>query len=80
MAAAECLVAADPLSAEWQWDLWVSCSRMAGILERTGDAAEAAKYWRRAGETLTAMKQAGMYVSAEEERFLERLTQKIQRR
>ena len=39
-------------------ELWVSCWRMAMMTEKTG-SNEAAQWWRKAYQTLSAMKQRG---------------------
>jgi hypothetical protein len=72
----ERLAAADPSNAGWQRDLWVSCWRIADVLEKSGDPS-AIQFWRRAYEALSGMKRKGLFVSAQDERVLEQLRQKV---
>jgi tetratricopeptide (TPR) repeat protein len=71
----ERLAVADPANAAWQRDLWVSYYRVANVLKQRGQP-EAGDYWRKAYETLAGMKQAGVFLSEEDEGFLARLRAK----
>src|SRR5260370_76337 len=55
------LAAADPGNAGWQRDLWVSYWRMAGLTEQL-PGGNALDWWRKAYETLSAMKQRGIFL------------------
>jgi tetratricopeptide (TPR) repeat protein len=68
----------DPGNAEWQRDLWVSYWRMGAMAELTG-MGEAFDWWQKAHARLMGMKQAGMYVSPQDEQFLQQLKQKLGR-
>lgn len=70
LAIAERLAASDPANAGWQRDLWVSYWLMADLAEQRGETAEAKGWWRKAHDTLAAMKQRGLHVSPEDEGFL----------
>ena len=72
---AERLAAADPSNAGWQRDLWVSYWRMAHICESTG-SGDAINWWRKAYEVLSGMKQRGLFLSPQDEGYLEHLQQK----
>lgn len=65
------LAAADPSNAGWQRDLMVSCCKMATMAEQSG-SGEAAQWWRKAYEMLSAMKQRGIMLPTDE-KFLARL-------
>jgi NACHT domain len=72
----ERLAGADPTNAGWQRDLWVSCYKIADLLERSEDAASL-EFWRRAHEILSGMKRRGLFVSRHDEQFLARLRDKL---
>jgi hypothetical protein len=63
-------------SADYARDLWVSYWRMADINEKTG-GKDAAYWWRKSYETLNNMKLAGIFVSKEDEKYLEYLRGKV---
>src|SRR5207302_251871 len=71
----ERLAASDPGNAPWQRDLWVSYYKVADVLERQGQP-EAGGYWRKAYEILAGMKQAGLFVSPQDEGSLASLRKK----
>ena len=73
----ERLAGSDPGNAGWQRDLWVSYWRVADMMERTRPA-EAREWWQGAYDTLMAMKRSGMFVSAQDEGFLEQIRRKIE--
>jgi hypothetical protein len=73
----ERLRAASPDSAEAARDVWVSCGKMARFAERTGKI-DAMKWWRKAFAILDGMKREGRFLSAQDERVLELLRQKVQ--
>ena len=75
---AQRLTESDPANAVWQRDLWVSYWQMADVLEKSGQR-EAKDYWRKAHDTLAGMKRAGLFVSAQDEGFLNTISQKMQR-
>ena len=70
------LVAGDPSDTLWRGDLCVSNCKIASLLEKTAPE-EALLYWREAHRILAAIEQKGLFVSAQEEKFLEVLRQKI---
>jgi len=72
----ERLAAQDPSNAEWQRDLWVSYWRMASIAEQNGQA-DAMAWWRKAYETLSAMKRRGLFVSPQDAQFFAQLRAKV---
>jgi tetratricopeptide (TPR) repeat protein len=72
----ERLAGSDPSNASWQRDLWVSYWRVAATLERSGDR-QAAVWWTRAYQTLSAMKRAGLFISPGDERVYLQLKQKL---
>ena len=67
----------NPDSAEYARDLYVSCWRMADINEQLGNGSSK-EWWRRAYETLNKMKSDGLFISKEDEKFLEILRKKVQ--
>lgn len=69
------LAAWDPGNAGWQRDLWVSFWKMADASEKLGQA-DAAGWWRRAYDVLQSMKDRGMHISPDDEKWLERLRDK----
>ena len=71
------LAEADPSNAGWQRDLWVSFWKMGTVSEQAGDA-EAAGWWRKAYDVLSAMKRRGLFVSAQDEQFLAQLRAKVE--
>jgi len=77
LAIAERLAEQDPTNASWQRDVSVSCYKIADLLERMGDA-QAPTWWRRAYDTLSGMKHAGLHISPDDERVLEWLRQKVE--
>ena len=72
---AQRLAAADPTNAGWQRDLWVSYYKTANVCEDAGDA-EAPRLWRMAHDILSGMKQRGLFISPQDERFLQLLRSK----
>jgi tetratricopeptide (TPR) repeat protein len=64
------LAATDPSNAGWQSDLWVTCWMAAAMAENTG-SDEAAKWWRKAYETLSAMKLRGIMPPTDEQYLVE---------
>jgi hypothetical protein len=76
LAIAERLAAADPGNAQWRRDLWIACWKVANLLELSGDPSATA-HWRRALDTRSAVKQAGMYVFPGDEQFYQRLRDKL---
>jgi tetratricopeptide (TPR) repeat protein len=77
LAVSQRLAVADPSNADWQRDLWVSYGLMAMMTEETG-SDEAAQWWRKAYETLFAMKQRGIMLPADEQ-YLVQFRQKTGR-
>ena len=73
--ALERLAESDPTNAAWQRDLWVSYWKIADVLERSGDH-KSMSYWRRAYDILSGMKRRGLFVSPQDEGFLEQLRRK----
>ena len=69
-------LASDPANAEWQRDLWVSCWRVANVLEQL-KSSEAAADWRKAHDTLASMASAGLLVSTQDQQVLEQLRAKL---
>lgn len=70
------LAAADPGNAGWQRDLWTSYWRMGAMTEqsRVGDARE---WWRKAYDVLADMKRRQLFVSPQDEQFLDQLRVKL---
>ena len=75
LAVAERLAVADPSNASWQRDLMASYWRMAHMAEKSGNG-DAQQWWRRAYETLSAMKQRGIMLPTDEQ-YLEALRSKL---
>ena len=73
---AQRLAESDPGNAAWQRDVWVSHWRVANVLEKQADA-KAQDHWRIAHDILAAMVQAGLFVSAQDLKYLEELRAKI---
>jgi tetratricopeptide (TPR) repeat protein len=73
----ERLARQDPSNADWQRDLWVSYWRMAQIFEKSGQAGSR-ECWQKALTQLSGMKERGLFISPEDERFLEQLRRKLQ--
>jgi tetratricopeptide (TPR) repeat protein len=65
LAVSQRLATADPSNAGWQRDLVVSCLRMAMMAERSG-SGDALEWWRKAYETLAALKQRGIMMPTDE--------------
>ena len=59
------LALADPSNSGWQRDLFVSYSRMAMMAEQS-NSGEAHEWWRKAYETLSALKQRGILLPTDE--------------
>jgi tetratricopeptide (TPR) repeat protein len=74
LAVSQRLASADPSNAGWQRDLMVSCWRMATMAEQNGDDAQ--PWWRKAYETLSAMKQRGIMLPTDEP-YLAQLRAKV---
>lgn len=72
----ERLLVANPESAQAARDVWVSCWKLARFSERT-DEGDAMKWWWKAFGILDGMKREGRFLSAEDERWLEQLRQKV---
>jgi tetratricopeptide (TPR) repeat protein len=70
------LADADPGNAEWQRDLWVCYERMARISEAMG-LSEAQDWWERAYDRLSSMKEAGIFLSPDDEAALASLKAKV---
>ena len=79
IATAEYLVSSDPGNAAWQRDLWVSYWKVANVFENNGNPDEASNWWLKAHEALTGMKARNLFVSAQDEEFLEELRLKLGR-
>ena len=67
----ERLARQDASNAGWQRDLWIFYWKVANLLERQKQPAEAMRYWQRAYHTLVDMKRAGLFLSSQDEGFLE---------
>lgn len=76
LAITERLADRDPRNAEWQRDLVVSYWRMADICEETG-SDEAMDWWRKAYEKLSDMKRRGLFISPQDEQYLQYLRSKV---
>ena len=72
----EKLLAASPDSAQAARDVWVSCVKLAQHAETTGKG-DAQAWWRRAHGILAGMKQKGMFLSPQDEKYLETLRGKV---
>ena len=72
----EKLLAASPDSAQAARDVWVSCWKLAQHAETTGKG-DAQAWWRRAHGILAGMKQKGMFLSPQDEKYLETLRGKV---
>ena len=70
------LAESDPANAAWQRDLWVCYWRIADVLERS-QSPQAMAYWRKAYHTLAGMMSAGLFVSPQDQQFLESLRAKV---
>jgi len=68
---AERLAQVDNDNAGWQRDLWVSHVKFARVLPSRDP--EVSTHLRRAYQVLSGMKQAGLFLSPQDERFLEQL-------
>ena len=75
LAIAERLARQDPGNADWQRDLWVSYMKMATVVEQTG-SGDARDWWRKAHDTLAAMKQRGIMLPTDQQ-YLDQLRQKM---
>ncbi len=71
------LADAAPDNADYARGLWVSYWRMARIAEGSDRPDAALEWWRRAYEVLNGLKQAGRFVSPEDEGFLKQLEKKM---
>ncbi|HUV04759.1 MAG TPA: tetratricopeptide repeat protein [Armatimonadota bacterium] len=76
LAIRERLAASDPGNAAWQRDLCVSCWKMAMVSEQAGKD-DAMSWWRKAYETLAGMKRRGLFISPQDEQYLEQLRLKV---
>ena len=76
LAIASRLAGADPGNAVWQRDLWGSSWRVATVLEKTG-SPKAMDHWRKAHDTLLALKLSGAFVSEQDMASLQFLRGKI---
>jgi tetratricopeptide (TPR) repeat protein len=77
LAIRERLAAAAPEDAGCARDLWVSYWRMAVLAERSSDPENALTWWRAAHDVLSGLKQAGRFVSPEDEGYLHLLKAKL---
>ena len=68
---------AAPDNAGYARDVWVSYWRMAQHAEGSDRPDEALDWWRRAYEVLNRLKQAGRFVSPDDEGFLRQLIEKF---
>jgi len=75
MAIAEQLAQNDPSNAGWLRDLWVSCVKMAQVSEES-KPEDAQQWWRKAYDTLSAMKARGLHLSPQDEQVLSQLKRK----
>ena len=64
------LAAADPSNAGWQRDVVVSYWKLADIAEKSG-TGDALEWWRKAYETLSAMKQRGIMLPTDEPHLIQ---------
>jgi hypothetical protein len=75
LAIAARLAAADASNAGWQRDVFVSYWKLADVAEKSG-TGDALEWWRKAYDTLSAMKQRGIMLPTDEQ-YLEQLKNKI---
>jgi hypothetical protein len=75
LAIAEQLAGSDPSNAGWQRDLWVSYVKMARVSEES-KPEDAQQWWRKAYETLAAMKAQGLFISPQDEQNLRSIKRK----
>ena len=73
------LADAAPENADYARDLWVSYWKMAALAENSSSEDEALPRWRRAYDVLSGMKRRGVFLSPEDEGFLDQLARKVGR-
>ena len=72
------LAAADPGNPGWQRDLWGSYWRMGKMTEQS-QVDNARQWWQKAYDVLSEMQRRGLFVSSQDERFLDQLLNKLGR-
>ena len=71
------LAGAAPENADYACDLWVSYWRMAALAENSSSRDEALPWWRCVYDVLSGMKRKGVFLSPEDEGFLDQLARKV---
>ena len=70
-------LATDPDDAQAQQHLYIAYWWMADVTGRIGDPAQAKEYWQKAYDTLNGLKQRGVQLSIEDERYLAQLEERV---